>query len=262
MDMQPANTRVNQKNRRAIFVLLIAVAAVLAGVLLWPGDDAEQNPAVGQRDVVPLLRALAAMRESPGSPDGRKIVSAARDGSIILWNMETGQGRSLDRPAFREKFPVRQVAFSPDGKTVASAGLIQSVLLWDAETAELLMEPRIAYRNDIRRDQAVSPDGNLIAAAAEDHTIILWDRETGGKLGPALRGHSGDIFYLAFNSRGKTLVSESRHEKLVWDVDPEALQKRGCAAAGRNFTCEEWREFMGDKPYQKVCEDWPEPVCR
>jgi hypothetical protein len=36
-------------------------------------------------------------------------------------------------------------------------------------------------------------------------------------------------------------------------VDPQASQSLACALAGREMSPEEWRRFLPDRPYQRVC---------
>src|SRR5262249_30149973 len=67
------------------------------------------------------------------SPDGKQLVTAGGDGTVRLWDAETGRER---RTLKGHKDAVCAVAFSPDGKTVASASHDRTIKLWDTETGE------------------------------------------------------------------------------------------------------------------------------
>ena len=61
-------------------------------------------------------------------PDGRTLVSGAIDGTVHLWDANSGK--------YKETLEghtdwIRSVAFSPDGKILASGGDDGTVLLWD-----------------------------------------------------------------------------------------------------------------------------------
>ena len=45
---------------------------------------------------------------------------------------------------------------------------------------------------------------------------------------------------------------------VIWDVDEESWVKKLCRIAGRNFTKEEWKKYMDEKPYEKTCPQYPE----
>ena len=68
------------------------------------------------------------------SPDGRRLASACRDGTLRLLNAETGQ---VTRTLTGHDGGVTSVAWSGDGKFLASGSYDMSVKVWDASTGEV-----------------------------------------------------------------------------------------------------------------------------
>lgn len=40
---------------------------------------------------------------------------------------------------------------------------------------------------------------------------------------------------------------------VVWNVDPAAWKAKACSVANRNLRPDEWKQFLGNRPYQDVC---------
>jgi hypothetical protein len=100
---------------------------------------------------------------------------------------------------------------------------------------------------------AFSPDGQTLASGSWDATIRLWDVATGQSRGEPLQGHTYPVYSVAFSPDGQTLASGSWDATIIlWNIEKEA-----CRAAGRNFTVEEWQRYLGDRPYEPTCLEWP-----
>jgi WD40 repeat protein len=63
------------------------------------------------------------------SPDGKRLASADWDGTVKVWDAQTGQ-EALTLKGHTGY--VKSVAFSPDGKRLASASKDKTVKVWDA----------------------------------------------------------------------------------------------------------------------------------
>ena len=48
---------------------------------------------------------------------------------------------------------------------------------------------------------------------------------------------------------------------LLWDlyIQGDLMVTRACEIVDRNFTKSEWQEYMGKRPYSKVCPKLPGP---
>jgi WD40 repeat protein len=146
------------------------------------------------------------------SADGRMIASAARDGTVRLWEMHNGQQRGC---LHGHEGIVNCVACSPDGRLLASGGSDGTVRIWDAQGG---LE-RLCLRGHKHSvwSVAFAPDSRRVASGGSDRTVRVWDVQ-GGQLLLCLSGHEGDVKGLAFSPDGRWLVSVAGTVQ-VWDVE-------------------------------------------
>jgi len=148
------------------------------------------------------------------SPDGRTVLSGLGDGTLILWDIESGtEIRRFAGHAVR----VWSVAISPDGRTALSASADATLILWDIKSGREIQR-FIGHTDDVL-GVAFSPDGRTALSGSKDHTVILWDVKS-GEIIRRLKGHTDWVWSVDFGPDGRTALSCSEDDSLIlWDVE-------------------------------------------
>ncbi|WP_437926558.1 protein kinase [Sorangium sp. So ce291] len=148
------------------------------------------------------------------SPDGRRIVTASRDGTARVWNAD-GTGQPIVLRGHEDV--VRSAAFSPDGRRIVTASWDGTARVWNADGTG---QPIVLRGHEAGVDSATfSPDGRRIVTASGDKTVRVWNADgTGSPL--ILRGHDAALYSAAFSPDGRRIVTASDDRTArVWDAD-------------------------------------------
>jgi WD40 repeat protein len=156
------------------------------------------------------------------SPDGKTLAVGARDGGILLWDLEKKGKRATIPPDKIRPASVKVLAFSPDSKTLASGdGYYGVVCLWDARNGDaagkLDFHPRVMAVKAI----AFSPDGKTVAVGGRPWGVSLWDLAAGGERDD-FEGdlRTNDVYCAVFTPDGKTLITGGMdQDKAIWFWD-------------------------------------------
>ena len=114
----------------------------------------------------------ASIRSVAFSRDGKTLVTASGDNTLILWDV-TGR-KPRGPPLVGHRARVLQTAFSPDGKLLASASEDRSVLLWDVATASQI-GPRLLRHLDVVRALSFRGDGKQLLSGSYPGDTAVWD---------------------------------------------------------------------------------------
>jgi WD40 repeat protein len=191
------------------------------------------------------------------APDGRRCVSASWDGTVRVWDTETGTLLQ----SYRGDPTPRSVAFSPDGRGLLLSGVRNGVWLWDLtqdrerwrlDRRTAGYDARVAFASggrdlvsgasngavcrwdaatgkELQRfasyprgtrvtDVAFAADGNRFVTATSQGVLHLWDVEA-SQVVQSFAGHPAEVTAVAFAPDGRHLVSASEDRALrLWDV--------------------------------------------
>jgi WD40 repeat protein/serine/threonine protein kinase len=171
-------------------------------------------------EVLTLRGHSSEVRSVAYDPDGKRLASASKDGTVKVWDLGAGL-ELLSLPAHMGE--VLGVAFSPNGQRLASAGGDGAVKVWDARTGRELFALR-GHGQPVE-SVAFSPDGQRLASADRDRTAKVWDTTTGRQVF-TLWGRPWNqeripvgIHTVAFSPDGKRLATASWDRAVrVWDA--------------------------------------------
>ena len=172
------------------------------------------------------------------SPDGQRVVTANRDGTVEIW---TSGGKRSGR--FRAHAQcVNLVRYAPDGKSFATCSCDGTIRLWDAHDRRLLREIR-ASRGPINWI-AYAPDSQRIYASGEERDAWAF-RTTSGQLLGTFVGDGKMLQSIAVNSEGTRLATGDWSGQVsLWDTATFEQIGRGQNDSGSS----PFLAFVPDRP--------------
>lgn len=209
----------------------------LAIVLALEANKMFAPPALSQRTLADLSYAPGVKRVFKGfkgpvtgvsmSSDRLKVVSGAYDGSVIVWDVETG-AKLFETNV--QSLPVKSVNFNHAGTHVVAGMLDGSVLIWDITTKELINQLGgiRATNGHLATVNAVvfTPDDKTLISGGSDDVIILWDLAAGTEI--ARLQQSSDVSALAVSPDGTRLyvgLANAQINVEIWDIASQSRLK-------------------------------------
>jgi eukaryotic-like serine/threonine-protein kinase len=154
-----------------------------------------------------ILRDSTAVFGVALSPDGKRIASAGKDGTVKIWDTKTS--RVILKFTAHEKWACG-VAFHPDGRHLASTGADRLVKVWDLSAPQepVFQGPCDAIRRAGGAAHTVAfrpPDGRYLTAGSEQK-VRVWDWKD-RRLRHTLPGPEYHSIPVAFTRDGQRLAT-------------------------------------------------------
>ncbi|BEL04872.1 hypothetical protein Q0Z83_030630 [Actinoplanes sichuanensis] len=143
------------------------------------------------------------------SPDGMHLAGTDSDTRVRVWNLRTGESRSLTG----HTDDVTTIAYNPGGTHLAAAGKDTTIRIWELGTGR---SRTLSGHTRAVTAIAYSPDGTRLASASEDGTILVRDLRT-GKI-RTFSEHTRAVTAIAYNPDGTHLAGASEDQTIrIWD---------------------------------------------
>jgi eukaryotic-like serine/threonine-protein kinase len=173
-----------------------------------------------RRGLLPVRRFVGhtgGVGELVFSPDGRKALSCSTDGTIRLWEIDTGKPL---RTLLGHRGAVDSVVFSHDGRHALSAGSDGTVRYWDIDTGKELQ--RLDGHSGTVYSAVLSSDDRRVLSCGQDNTMRWWDAATGRQL-RLFEVKNSSIRCAATSQDGRLALSGGRDAiGRVWDLETGA----------------------------------------
>ena len=187
--------------------LLLAMAGGSANVLrIWnvldgkveqtyepPKEGGEGGDRKGRREAFMLSVAV--------SPDGKYIAGSGMNGTILVFDVESGE---LVSESTLHSKPVRCVTFTPDSRYIVSGSDDTHIGVIEALTGKTIQV--MSGHESWVLGVAVHPSGNVIASGGSDGKVKLYDMET-NKCIQTVSEHTDQVWSVSWSEDGTRLAS-------------------------------------------------------
>ncbi|MEU5311256.1 hypothetical protein [Streptomyces sp. NPDC021562] len=214
--------------------------------------------------VVPQMWDTARRTRAAGRDVGEAAVRAAMSSGFSGRTAVPPDGPNPRTP-LTEGRGSYDLALSRDGRLLATGGAFGTVTVSDTAGADgpVAVIPGPPDTTGCARCARISAlafsrDATTLAVAYGDGVLRLWDLALDRPLGGSPTTPGDVIDSLAFGPDGYLYAAGPHVPVQAYAVGPAQVAARLCARAGGTLTAAQWRRYLPDVPYRRVCGG-PEP---
>ncbi len=144
---------------------------------------------------------------------GDKIVTASKNGDVIIWNSNNGQ---IIRKLIGHKLEVYSAEFNFNGTQIVTASEDSTAKVWNVEDGKIIFN--LVHDSKVT-SATFSPKGDLIATSSANGAARIYDTKNGKLIKEFYPDNTIKLNSVNFTSDNKTLITAG-HRGLVkfWDL--------------------------------------------
>ena len=147
-------------------------------------------------------------------PDGRRVVTGSRDGTIRVWNLESGEQEGI---SMGHEGEMSGLAVARDGTKIISSGCSGKIKIWDVELHKLVKE---WTHPESHPNIVISPDDRFIAIGKKNVGIYTME---GIPVSHSIEVGRNFVSSMSFSPNGDKLAYGTFDDTRVYDVDSGRL---------------------------------------
>lgn len=146
------------------------------------------------------------------SKDGQGIASSSYDGTVKIWDADSGECRHTLKHHGRW---TQDVIFSPDSRWLASGVHDETLKIWDVDSGEC--KHTFECHEEVPYPFVFSPNGQRIGIVLKK-TIKIWNTNS-GTCEKTINGDFKSTYQLVFSPDSQRIAADSKNNTItIWDI--------------------------------------------
>jgi WD40 repeat protein len=143
------------------------------------------------------------------SPDGQRILTSCYDGTLTIWEVETGvRLHTVNGCVTRHA----TLTWTPNSQAVLFSSDDMLLQYWDAHSGDIRT---VSTHPGPLQGLACSPDGRQMITGQSDGAVYIWDLATGQRL-QTLLGHTENLELVAWSPDGYQIMAVGGTSVTLW----------------------------------------------
>ncbi|MGK7880486.1 MAG: CHAT domain-containing protein [Crocosphaera sp.] len=154
------------------------------------------------------------------SPDNKFIASGNNNGTIELFNRQTG---NITKILNEHPNVIRSLLFIPKTNQLISGDGDGNINVWNQKNSNL--QKQLMGHSGSIWDLAISPDGQTLISCSQDESVRIWNLTT-GEANTILFSHETVVYALAFSPNSQFFASAGKDKIIkIWNLKDRTLLK-------------------------------------